>query len=186
MKNLTKLMLVIAIVGTLPRWSQAFNLWQDIQTNTEWTLGQNAAAGTAVALKTSDALGIQAGQYVPSFLAQISQYRFLSAWWGGNYIPQPDGTSKLKDTAKLGFNVAYIFAGFVNQPPQILKNLVAGPSVTLNLISTPHVFVPFFDINYQFGGAASKPAIQTIAPPVTGKLNLTPVMGLADLQANKG
>lgn len=152
----------------------AFNLWQDIQQNTQWTLGQNAAAGTAVALKHNDALGIAAGQYVPSFLAQISQYRFLSAWWGGNQIKQGDGTLKLVDTAKLGFNVAYLFNGFVNQPPDLIKRLVIGPSVTLNLFSTPHVLVPFFDINYQFGGLATVPAaLPKLTPPaISSRLNL--------------
>lgn len=170
-----KLILALIVLSTA-KVSFAFNLWQDIQQNTQWTLGSNAAAGTAVALKTNDALGVQAGQYVPSFLAQITQYRFLSAWWGGNEIKQPDGTQKLFDTAKLGFNVAYVFNGFVNQPPDLIKRLVVGPSVTVNLLTTPHVFVPFVDINYQFGSTPTNtqptPTIPQPEPPKTSKLNL--------------
>lgn len=156
--------------------ARAFNLWHDLQQNTQWTLGSNAAAGTAVALKDNDTLGVKGGQYVASFLAQIAQYRFLSAWWGGNEIKQPDGTQKLFDTAKLGFNVAYLFTGFVNQPPDLIKRLVVGPSVTMSLFTTPHVIVPFFDVNYQFGAVATNTQpVATVAPPSvppTSRLNL--------------
>lgn len=151
----------------------AFNLWKDLQQNTDWTLGENAAVGTAFALVDSDGLGIKAGQYVPSFLAQITQYRFLSGWWGGTQIKQPDGTQKLFDTAKLGFNVAYIFTGFVHQPPDLIKRLVVGPSLCVNMFSTPHVVVPFFDINYQFGRTATNtpPAEVTVRAPTVSRLS---------------
>lgn len=174
-KIIQNALITVWMVGILCIPAGAFNLWTDIEQNTQWTLGANAAAGTAVALKQSDALGVQAGQYVPSFLAQISQYRFLSAWWGGNQIKQPDGTQKLFDTAKMGFNVAYIFTGFVNQPPDLIRRLVVGPSLTLNLLSTPHVAVPFFDFNYQFGQTATNSHPVTLAPPSissTSRLNL--------------
>lgn len=172
----TLLLLFVAfLLSTLCTSAHAFNLWHDVQQNTQWTLGSNAAAGTAMAMKSNDSWGIKAGQFVPSALAQVAQYRFLSGWWGVNEIPQADGTQKLRDTAKIGFNVAYIFTGFVNQPPDLIKRLVVGPSVSMNLIASPRVVVPFFDVNYQFGAVATntQPAAM-LAPPVpaTSRLNL--------------
>jgi hypothetical protein len=149
-----KTLLVIALNLSLGLNAYAFNLWEDIQQNTKWTIGSVAAAGTAVALKDDDSLSLHAGDLVVSALASISEYRMLSLWYGGNEIPQGNGNTKLVDTAKIGLNLGYFLTGFVNQPPAVIKNLVFGPSVSYSLIVTPRVFVPFFDINYSFGGTS--------------------------------
>lgn len=143
-------MAVIAIAMS----AHAFNLWEDVQQQTQWTLGSSVEAGTAVAIRHDDSLNLKAGQFVGSALAQISNYRMLSLWAGGNFIPQDGGTLKAQDAVKIGFNLGYLFKDFANQPPDIIKNLVVGPSISTSLVSTPHVVIPWFDINYQFGGAA--------------------------------
>lgn len=124
----------------------AFNLWKDIEEQTEWKVGDSVSAGTAVNLRN--------GQYCGSALAQIAQYRFLSAWYGGTFIPQADQSLRAVDTAKIGLNLGYIFSGFKNQPPAFLTRLVIGPSFAIPLFSTPHKGTPFIDINYQFGAPA--------------------------------
>lgn len=131
----------------------AFNPIVDLQQNTYWTIGEAAAAGTAVALKDNDSLGLHSGDLVGSMLASIAEYRMLSLWYGGNEIPQSTGGVKLVDTAKVGLNLGYFLTGFTNQPPALIKNLVFGPSVSYSLISTPRVFCPFFDVNYKFGSS---------------------------------
>jgi len=137
------LVFVAAIMIFALGMAHAFNLITDVQTQTQWTLGQIAAAGTSVDLKN--------GQYDASEFAQIANYRMLSGWYGGIEIPQGDGTVKLKDSAKLGLNLNYFFKGFVNQPPALLANLVIGPAIATNLVSSPRVVQYFVDINYQFG-----------------------------------
>lgn len=138
---------------TVPQNVSAFNLWEDIQKETQWTLGSVAAAGTAVALKDEDSLGLHAGDLVASGLASISQYRMFSLWYGGNVIPN-GGDTRLVDTAKVGLNLGYFLTGFTNQPPALIKNLVIGPSISYSLIATPRVLIPFFDVNYKFSGGS--------------------------------
>lgn len=153
---------VLVILAAALLWPNrpvfAFNLWDDIKTNTNWTLGKSASAGTAIALRKADAYGLNAGDVIPSVLASIVEYRPLSFWWGGNEIPGEDGHQKLIDTAKVGINLAYLFRGFANQPPELIKNLVIGPSISMPLLTKPHVAVPFIDINYQFGAPPAAPA----------------------------
>lgn len=134
--------------------ASAFNLWTDVQQNTQWTLGSQVEAGTSVALRSADAYNVKAGQFVGSALASISNYRFLNLSAGGTSITQPDGSTKLLDTAKLGLNLGYILKGFSNQPPALLQNLVFGPTLSTTLVTTPHVIVPMFNLNYSFGGTA--------------------------------
>jgi hypothetical protein len=74
MKKLS-IMIAFAVVLLGCKVSQAFNLISDIDLNTQWTLGQVAAAGTSIDLSN--------GQYDASEFAQIAQYRMLSAWYGG-------------------------------------------------------------------------------------------------------
>jgi hypothetical protein len=145
----------VAIMAMLAIGEQAFafDLWQDVQQQTQWTLGSSVEAGTAVALRSDASTNVKGGQFIGSALASIANYRFLNVSAGGNFIPQPNGTLRALDTGKLGINLAYIFKGFVNQPPAMLTNLVIGPSLSTSLVSTPHVVIPFFDINYSFGGA---------------------------------
>lgn len=131
--------------------AQAFNLLTDLDNQVNWDVGKAAAGGTSLVLRNVDAYNAKAGQYVGSALAEISDYRFLSLWGGGTFIPQADGSLKALDTVKLGFNLVYIFKNMVNQPPAILSNLVIGPGLATSLVSTPHVFVPTVDVNYKFG-----------------------------------
>jgi hypothetical protein len=152
---------------TLP--AHAFNLWHDIEQQTQWTLGENAAAGTSV--------NIRNGQFDSSEFAGISSYRFLSFWYGGINIPQSDNTIKLTDAAKFGFNLNYFLTGFANQPPQFLQRLVIGPAIACSIITTPRVVNYFVDVNYVFGNVKTlpmPPAPTLAAPtvPVTSKLNL--------------
>jgi hypothetical protein len=80
----------------------AFNLWEDVQQNTQWTLGENASAGTAY--------DVVKDQIDVSELAQIASYRFLSAWYGGIQVPQSDNTVKWTDAGKIGLNLNYFLA----------------------------------------------------------------------------
>lgn len=141
---------VAMVLASLAMSAHAFNLLTDIQQQTQWTLGSAVDAGTAVVLRKADAYNAVGGQYVGSALASIANYRMVSVSAGGTFFPQGDGTLKAVDTAKVGLNLSYIFSGFLNQPPAILKNLVVGPSVAMSMVSTPHVLVPLIDINYQF------------------------------------
>lgn len=139
MKRLLLVSLLVGLVGS----AQAFNLISDIDNQTTWTLGQVAAAGTSIDLSN--------GQYDVSEFAQIANYRMISLWYGGIEVPQGDGTMKLTDSAKAGFNLAYLFNSFVNKPPALIQNLVVGPAIGGNLASTPRTLHYFVDINYQFG-----------------------------------
>lgn len=132
----------------------AFNLIKDVEQNATFPIGQAASAGTAVNLRN--------GGLAASFLAEVSNYRMLSLWYGGTYVNAND--KALTDTAKIGLNLGYFFANFVNKPPAILTNLVVGPSFAMSLISTPRVGTPFFDINYRFGGTTALPPAPTPVP----------------------
>src|SRR5437762_7993746 len=113
-----KTLLVLAVVLMWPNKPVfAFDLWSDIQEQTQWTLGNAVAAGTSISLVSRDSLNVQGGQFLGTALAQLVQYRYLSLWGGGTFIPQTDQKLKAIDTAKVGFNINYIFSGFTNQPP---------------------------------------------------------------------
>lgn len=144
---------LIALISVFLLWplrpAAAFNLITDIQTQTQWTLGQVASAGTSVDLKN--------GQYDVSEFAEIANYRMLSGWYGGIEIPQGDGTVKLTDSAKIGLNLGYFLKSFVNQPPMILQNLVVGPAIGFNLVSSPRTVHYFVDLNYRFSGLTGPP-----------------------------
>lgn len=134
----------------------AFNLWEDVQQNTQWTLGSSVEAGTAVALRSDESLGLKAGQFTGSALASVSNYRMLNLAAGGTFIPQNNGNNlKATETVKVGLNLGYVFKGFANQPPALIKSLVIGPSISMPIWTTPHVVIPWFDINYAFGGSSN-------------------------------
>lgn len=148
-----KVLLIAALLAG-PRWAFAFNLWTDIQQQTTFPIGQAASAGTAVNLKT--------GNLSASALAELSNYRMFSLWYGGTMIDPANG--QLTDTAKVGINVGYFLTGFVNEPPLILRNLVVGPSIAMSLISTPRVVTYLFDANYKFGYDTALPPAVTPKP----------------------
>lgn len=134
----------------------AFNLIKDIEEQTEFPIGQAASAGTAISLRD--------GSLAASFLGEISNYRMFSLWYGGTYVNSSNNS--LTDTAKIGLNLGYFLTGFVNRPPEILSNLVIGPSFAMSIIKTPRVGTPFMDINYRFGGdTALPPAITPSTAP---------------------
>lgn len=171
--------LLIALISLGPlRPAAAFNLITDIRQNTQWTLGNVAAAGTSINLRN--------GQYDASEFAQIASYRFLSAWYGGIEVPQGDNTVKLTDSFKIGLNLSYFGQYFTNKPPALLNNLVIGPAASYNIATTPRVFTPFVDINYQFGGVIPTPnaTTPTATPtvPLTSKLNVSPAGSIVMLQ----
>lgn len=151
--NSIKVALVIALLSGN---ALAFNLWDDLEEQTQWTLGSSVAAGTAVAMRHENSLDLKAGQFIGSALAQFANYRMFSVWAGGNFIPREDKTLKAIETAKIGINLGYLLRGFSNQPPTIIQNLVFGPSLSMPIWTTPHVVIPFFDINYAFGGTQTK------------------------------
>lgn len=157
------------MLSTLCIRAEAFNLVTDIEQQTQWTLGENAAAGTSLDLRN--------GQFDGSEFAGIASYRFLSIWYGGINIPQSDKTVKFTDALKLGFNLNYFLTGFVNRPPEFLQRLVVGPAIACSIISTPRVVNYFVDVNYVFGNIHTvpmPPAATLAAPtvPPTSKLNL--------------
>ena len=128
-----------------------FNLLTDIQQNTQWTLGSAVETGTAVALRSDSSTNIKGGEFVGSALASLANYRFLNLSAGGTFIPQQDGSLKAFDTGKIGINLGYFLKGFTNQAPAIIQNMVFGPSLATTLVTTPHIFIRMFDINYTFG-----------------------------------
>lgn len=154
-----KKILVLAALLVAGPWrpAAAFDLWSDVKAQTQWTLGSSVAAGSAVAFRSDESLGVKGGQFIGSALAQIASYRMFSVWAGGNFIPQADHSLKAIETGKVGLNLGYFLQGFTNKPPDVLSNLVVGPSLMMPLWTTPHVVVPFLDINYRFG-AVDKPA----------------------------
>lgn len=129
----------------------AFNLITDIEQQTTWSLGSSVQAGTAVALKSDASTSVKAGQFLGSAMADVADYRFLNLSAGGIFVPQSDGTLRALDSAKMGLNFSYLFRNFANQPPALLKNLVVGPTISTTLVTTPHVFIPSVEVNYQFG-----------------------------------
>lgn len=152
MNRVLKGMFVAVLLSMGPLMpAAAFNLWTDIQEQTQWTLGSAVAVGTSIALRHDDASGVKAGQFVGSALAQVASYRMLSLWAGGTFIPQEDQSLRAIETGKVGFNLGYLLKGFKNQPPPVIQNLVFGPSISMPLWTTPHTVIPFFDINYKFG-----------------------------------
>ncbi len=146
---------ILIIVGmflfALATSAHAFNLLADLDTNIKWDLGSAASGGTSVLLRHEDAVNAKAGQFVGSALAEVVDYRFLSLWGGGTFIPQPDGSLRALDTGKLGLNLGYFLKNMVNQPPAIFNNLVFGPGLATSIVSTPHVIIPTVDVNYKFG-----------------------------------
>lgn len=192
MNRISRLIAGAVIVLSTPKVSFAFNLWTDVEQQTQWTLGSSVAGGTAMALRHDDASGLKAGQFVGSALAQVANYRLLSLWAGGNFIPQSDHTLKAIETAKVGINLGYLLKGFKNQPPEIIKNLVFGPSLTMPIWTTPHTVIPFFDLNYAFAGpggaagtAGSTPPTVIAQPTATSRLNLIP-LAMDDMITQKG
>lgn len=144
---------VMVIMGFLES-GHTFNLWTDIEQQTTFPIGQAASAGTAVNLKD--------GSLSASALAELSNYRMFSLWYGGTMLNPSDG--KMTDTAKVGINVGYFLTGFVNKPPMILTNLVVGPAIAMSLISTPRIATYLFDFNYRFGGTTALPPAVTPTP----------------------
>lgn len=174
-KLLFAVLVILFSFGPL-RPAAAFNLITDIEQNTQWTIGDVAAAGTSINLRN--------GQYDASEFAQIASYRFLSVWYGGIEVPQGDNTVKLTDSAKIGLNFSYFAQYFTNKPPKILNNLVIGPAASFNIATTPRTFTPFVDVNYQFGNVIPTPAAPIVAPvsvPATSKLNIYPATSMAML-----
>lgn len=169
-----KLLLTLAVLIGPLRPAAAFNLWDDIKLQTQWTLGSAVAAGTSIAMRSDSSSGLKAGQFVGSALAQISNYRMLSLWGGGTFVPQADRSLKAVESAKIGINLGYLFKGFTNPPPALIQNLVVGPSLSMPIWTTPHVVIPFFDANYAFGGTTAPATPPTAAPtvPIASRLNL--------------
>lgn len=147
-------LIFIATVAFLIQDAHAFNLITDVEQNTTFPIGQAASAGTAVNLRNGTLAG--------SALAELSNYRMISLWYGGTYVNSTD--KSLTDTAKIGLNLSYFLSSFTNKPPAILMNLVVGPSFAMSLISTPRVGTPFFDVNYRFGGTTALPPAPTPSP----------------------
>jgi hypothetical protein len=154
----------------------AFDLWQDLQSETKWRLGSSAQAGMAIAMRSDDSVNVKAGQYCGSALASLVDYRFLNLSAGGTFVPQNNGTLKALDTGKIGINLGYFLTDFVDEPPALLKNMVVGPSLSTTLVTTPHVFIPFFDLVLGFGGGSTEPVPPkeppAPAPSEESRLNL--------------
>ena len=135
----------------------AFNLITDVEQQTTFPIGQSASAGTAVNLKN--------GKLSASALAEVSNYRMFSLWYGGTLLDPSNGG--LTDTAKVGLNLGYFLSSFSNKPPAILMNLVVGPSVAYSIISTPRVATYLFDVNMRFGNNTALPPAITPTPTTT-------------------
>jgi len=149
--------LTISLMSTIWYPAAAFDLLDDLKSNVQWRFGSAAQAGTAISMRSDDSTNVKAGQFIGSALASIVDYRFLNISAGGNFIPQANGTLKALDTGKIGINLGYLLKDFVNAPPDILKNMVIGPSLSTTIVTTPHVFIPFFDFTYSFSGTPVNP-----------------------------
>lgn len=150
-----KKLLVLAALFLLwpPRPAAAFNPILDVQDNLRWTLGEQAALGTAYKIGGSG--DVKIGQRGDSAMFGIADYRFVKFSYGA--IANPDNGEKIGDGFKTGLMLNY-FLGWFKSPQtpamQLLNNINIGPAVTIPLLSDaqplkhPSVWV---EANYQFG-----------------------------------
>lgn len=147
----------LIIIGMVAIWGAerafAFNPITDVQQNLKWTLGEEAALGTAYKIGGSGAVKI--GQRGDSAMLGIFDYRFTKVSYGA--ISNPQDGSKIGDGLKVGLQLNY-FLGWFQSPQtpamQVLNNVNIGPTITIPLLtdSTPlkHPSI-WMECNYRFG-----------------------------------
>jgi hypothetical protein len=133
--------------------SYCWNPITDIQEQLKWTLGEEAALGTAYKIGGSG--DVKIGQRGDSAMLGIFDYRFVKVSYGA--ISNPQNNEKIGDGFKTGLMLNY-FLGWFKSPQtpamQLLQNVNIGPAVTIPLFSDPqplkHPSV-WLECNYKFG-----------------------------------
>lgn len=133
--------------------AMAFNPVTDVQDNLKWTLGDQAAMGTAYKIGGSGE--VKVGQRGDSVMFGIFDYRFIKESYGA--IKNPNDGSKIGDGLKTGFMLNY-FLGWFKSPQtpamQLLNNINIGPTITIPLFSDSKPFQHpsvWLEANFQFG-----------------------------------
>lgn len=149
-----KLIRVLWLMGLLPVAAAAWNPITDVQQNLVWTLGEEAALGTAYKIAGSGPIAI--GKRGDSAMLGIFDYRFIKLSYGA--ISDPDNGSKIGDGLKTGLMLNY-FLGWFKSPQtpamQMLQNINIGPALSFPLLTEsrplkyPSIWV---ECNYKFGG----------------------------------
>lgn len=142
----------IAILGVIQS-SFAFNPVTDVQENLKWTLGEQAALGTACKIGGSGSVDI--GKRADSVMFGIFDYRFVKMSYGA--ITDPSNGEKVGDGLKGGLMLNY-FLGWFKSPQtpamQLLNNINIGPTITIPLLTDsqplkhPSIWI---EANYMFG-----------------------------------
>jgi hypothetical protein len=151
MKRLIIIASLLTIAGAFNAY--AFNPITDVQDNLVWTLGQQAALGTAYKIGGSGP--VQVGQRGDSAMLGIFDYRFTKVSYGA--ISNPQDGSKIGDGLKCGLMLNY-FLGWFKSPQtpamQVLNNINIGPTVSIPLLTDAHPLKypsVWIEANYQFG-----------------------------------
>jgi hypothetical protein len=142
MKRSVSCLAISAVLLFGPRWANAFNVVKDIRENVKWEFGQAAQAGQGYDFSSK--------KWDVSALAEIAEYRFLSASYGATFLDA--NSSKATDTFKVGILSNFFFKLFTNPPtPQMqwMQNLNIGPSYAIPVFSgnTGHRGVLLLDIS---------------------------------------
>lgn len=131
----------------------AYNPVTDIQDNLKWTLGEQAAIGTAY--KVAGSGEFKTGQRGDSAMFGIFDYRFIKMSYGA--ISNPQDGSRVGDGLKAGLMMNY-FLGWFKSPQtdmmKVLNNVNIGPTVTVPLLTDSRPFTHpsvWIEANYQFG-----------------------------------
>lgn len=144
---------IVLAISLLKTNALAFNPLTDVQDNLRWTLGEQAALGTAYKIGGSGETKI--GQRGDSVMFGIFDYRFIKESYGA--ISDPQNGNKIGDGLKTGLMLNY-FLGWFKSPQtpamQLLNNINIGPTITIPLLTDPqplkHPSV-WLEANYQFG-----------------------------------
>lgn len=150
-----RFLLLVGILMIYPlRPAAAFNPILDIQDKLVWTLGEEAALGTAYKIAGSG--DVKIGQRGDSAMFGIFDYRFIKESYG--IIKNTEDGSKLGDGLKTGLKLNY-FLGWFKSPQtpamQLLNNINIGPTITIPVLTDPQPFKHpsvWIEANYQFGG----------------------------------
>lgn len=135
------------------RPATAYNPITDVQDNLKWTLGEQAAVGTAYKIGGSG--DVKIGDRGDSAMFGIFDYRFIKESYG--VITNPQSGEKVGDGLKTGLMLNY-FLGWFKSPQtpamQLLNKINVGPTLTVPLLTDskplqhPSIWV---EANFQFG-----------------------------------
>lgn len=167
----------IIVLSLLLGWpltpAMAWNPIRDVQENLKWTLGEQAALGTAY--KLAGGGEYENGKRGDSAMFGIFDYRFLKTSYGA--ISNPENGSKIGDGIKAGLKLNY-FLGWFKSPQTpvmaLLNNINIGPTYTVPLLTSPRNGILWLEANYSFEKAIIPPSAPSAeaAIPIASRLNL--------------